>query len=48
MSELAILRTFKTDPNRKVIYIAPLKALAKERLIDWSFRFGTLLKKRVL
>ena len=30
MSELAMLRVFKHMPNHKIIFIAPLKALAKE------------------
>jgi activating signal cointegrator complex subunit 3 len=38
MSELAMLRVFKTQPDTKIIYIAPLKALAKERIIDWKKR----------
>jgi replicative superfamily II helicase len=25
-------------PNHKIIFIAPLKALAKERIIDWKKR----------
>ena len=40
MAELAMLRVFKNTPNKKVIYIAPLKALAKERIIDWKVRMG--------
>jgi activating signal cointegrator complex subunit 3 len=49
MSELAILRVFANTPNKKVIYIAPLKALAKERIIDWKIRLGSEnLKKSVL
>ncbi len=38
MSELAMLRVFKHMPNHKIIFIAPLKALAKERIIDWKRR----------
>ena len=40
MSELAMLRVFREHPGKKVIYIAPLKALAKERIIDWKCRLG--------
>lgn len=40
ISELAMLRVFKETPKKKVIYIAPLKALAKERIIDWKLRLG--------
>jgi activating signal cointegrator complex subunit 3 len=38
MSELAMLRVFKQTPKSKIIYVAPLKALAKERIIDWKKR----------
>lgn len=38
MSEFAMLRVFKQTPESKVIYIAPLKALAKERILDWKKR----------
>lgn len=38
MSELAMLRVFKNSPKSKIIYVAPLKALAKERIIDWKKR----------
>jgi activating signal cointegrator complex subunit 3 len=38
MSELSMLRVFKHTPKRKIIFIAPLKALAKERIIDWKKR----------
>ena len=49
MSELAMLRVFTNNPTGKVIYIAPLKALAKERLSDWKKRLGQSdLKKSVL
>jgi len=40
MSEFAILRVFAKTPKKKVIYIAPLKALAKERIMDWKLRLG--------
>ena len=47
MSELAMLRVFRDTPADKIIYIAPLKALAKERIIDWKRRLqeGSLQKK---
>jgi len=38
MSELAMLRAFNNHRNSKIIYIAPLKALAKERIKDWKKR----------
>lgn len=47
MSELAILRLFSQTPDKKVVYVAPLKSLAKERLQDWIPRFE-ILKKSVV
>jgi activating signal cointegrator complex subunit 3 len=49
MAELAILRVFNERPDGKIIYIAPMKALAKERIIDWKRRFqeGDLKKSVV-
>lgn len=37
-AEIAILRVFEEYPGKKVVYIAPLKALVKERLRDWKVR----------
>ncbi|PON70319.1 Activating signal cointegrator 1 complex subunit [Trema orientale] len=34
-AELAMLRLFNTQPDMKVIYIAPLKAIVRERMNDW-------------
>mgnify|MGYP000962055455 CR=1 FL=1 len=49
MSEFAMLRVFKEHPGKKIIYIAPLKALAKERIIDWKIRLGgAKMRKSVL
>lgn len=49
MAEFAMLRVFKNTPTQKIIFIAPLKALAKERIIDWKRRLEDgLLKKSVL
>lgn len=45
VAELAILRTIKNNPLSKVIYIAPLKALAKERIKDWSCKMKLINKK---
>eukprot|EP00897_Mesotaenium_endlicherianum_P001872 jgi/Mesen1/1712/ME000138S00568 len=35
-AELAIMRLFSAHPGMKVIYIAPLKALVRERMSDWG------------
>ena len=45
VAELGILRVFKNKPLSKVIYIAPLKSLAKERIRDWTKKFSGMQKK---
>lgn len=47
-AELAIFRIFKNYPKNKVVYIAPLKALVRERIDDWKIRFEEKLGKRVV
>lgn len=42
-----MLRVFKEHPGGKCVYIAPLKALVKERMQDWSKKLKTLGKKLV-
>ncbi|KAJ2158555.1 activating signal cointegrator 1 complex subunit 3 [Coemansia sp. RSA 552] len=37
-AELALWRAFREHPHQKVVYIAPLKALVKERVADWGKR----------
>ncbi|PVU85401.1 hypothetical protein BB560_007031 [Smittium megazygosporum] len=37
-AELAMLAAFAKFPRKKVVYIAPLKALVKERVKDWGKR----------
>ncbi|KAJ2656903.1 activating signal cointegrator 1 complex subunit 3 [Coemansia sp. RSA 1200] len=37
-AELAMWWAFREHPDRKVVYIAPLKALVKERVVDWGRR----------
>jgi|Transcript_13220 activating signal cointegrator complex subunit 3 len=46
-AEIAMFRQFNENPNKKVIYIAPLKALAKERLKDWQVRLKSIGKSVV-
>lgn len=49
MAEFAMLRAFKLHPKKKIIYIAPMKAIAKERLRDWTRKFeDTVLGKEVI
>lgn len=47
MSELAILNLIKTSPEKKVVYVAPMKSLVKERLKDWVPRFASIKKSVV-
>ncbi|XP_023246702.1 activating signal cointegrator 1 complex subunit 3 [Copidosoma floridanum] len=47
-AEIAMMRVFKNEPDRKVVYIAPLKALVRERMKDWTKRLGGLLGKSVV
>ncbi|KAJ2720409.1 activating signal cointegrator 1 complex subunit 3 [Coemansia sp. Benny D115] len=37
-AELAMWWAFREHPKQKVVYIAPLKALVKERVADWGSR----------
>uniref|UniRef100_A0A1B6DYT0 U5 small nuclear ribonucleoprotein 200 kDa helicase n=2 Tax=Clastoptera arizonana TaxID=38151 RepID=A0A1B6DYT0_9HEMI len=37
-AEIAMFRVFKQFPGKKVVYIAPLKALVRERIEDWKVR----------
>ena len=47
IAELAILRLFNKTTEGKVIYIAPLKSLSKERVKDWKTKFN-FMKKNVI
>ncbi|EFJ28836.1 hypothetical protein SELMODRAFT_410613 [Selaginella moellendorffii] len=47
-SELAMLRLFNTQPDMKVIYIAPLKALVRERVDDWKKSLVPTLGKKLV
>ena len=47
-SELAMLRVFNEYPGGKVVYIAPLKALVKERMEDWKIKIGQKLNKTMV
>ena len=37
-AELAMWWAFRENPGSKVVYIAPMKALVRERVLDWSKR----------
>ncbi|XP_056637201.1 activating signal cointegrator 1 complex subunit 3-like isoform X1 [Diorhabda sublineata] len=45
VAEMCILRLFQNEPQLKVVYIAPLKALVRERVVDWSTKFSKINKK---
>ncbi len=47
-AELAFLRLLRAYPGKKTVYVAPLKALARERLLDWQKKLGSKLGIRVL
>jgi activating signal cointegrator complex subunit 3 len=47
-AELAIFRVFRVYPNTKAVYIAPLKALVRERMEDWKVRIEQGLGKKVV
>ena len=46
--ELALLKLLKDSPGKKAVYIAPLKALARERLSDWQRKLGGKLGLKVV
>lgn len=47
-AELAIFRIFNQYPGTKAVYIAPLKALVRERMEDWKIRFEQKLGRSVV
>lgn len=47
-AEIAIFRLMNKDAGLKCVYVAPLKALARERLLDWQVKFGQQLGRRVI
>lgn len=47
-AELAMFRLFSTQPDMKVIYIAPLKAIVRERMSDWRRRLVSQLGKTMV
>lgn len=47
-AEMAIFRVFNMSARKKCVYIAPLKALVRERMIDWKVRLEEKLGKKVV
>ena len=37
-AEIAMFKVFRDYPEGKVVYIAPMKALVRERMEDWKIR----------
>lgn len=48
MAELAMFRAFRAAPGKSVVYIAPLKALVRERMADWKERLVGVMGKTVV
>jgi replicative superfamily II helicase len=47
-AELAMWAAFRERPKGKVVYIAPMKALVKERMSDWGKRLVGPLKRTMV
>jgi activating signal cointegrator complex subunit 3 len=47
-AELALLKLLRDRPGKKAVYVAPLKALARERVADWKRKLGGLLGLNVV
>ena len=43
-----MFRVFNQCPGGKCVYIAPLKALVRERIEDWSVRLEKRLGKKLV
>ncbi|CAI5440695.1 unnamed protein product [Caenorhabditis angaria] len=48
LAELAIFRLIQEHPGKKVVYVAPLKALVRERVEDWKQKFEQQLGFKVV
>ena len=47
-AELAMWQTFRDKPRSKVVYIAPMKALVRERVQDWRKRLAVPLNIKLV
>ncbi|KAK9768510.1 putative steryl acetyl hydrolase mug81 [Basidiobolus ranarum] len=47
-AELSMWGAFKAHPGSKVVYIAPLKALVRERVQDWKARLTGPMNKKLV
>ena len=43
-AELCMLKIFRDYPTKKVVYVAPMKALVKEKLADWKEKLKRINK----
>ena len=41
-AEFALLRSLQEDPAGKIVYVAPNEAIVRERMEDWTDKFGAL------
>eukprot|EP00736_Rhodelphis_marinus_P006135 Rmarinus@m.26158 len=48
VGEMCMMRLFNAHPEKKVVYIAPMKAIVRERMKDWRHRFTGVLPKRLV
>ncbi|CAG8561643.1 11778_t:CDS:2, partial [Acaulospora colombiana] len=48
IAELSMWWAFREYPESKVVYIAPLKALVKERVDDWNARITGPMRRRLV
>lgn len=48
VAELAIWHAFKTFPGKKIVYIAPMKALVRERVDDWRKKITPVTGDKVV
>ena len=39
IAEVAVMRLLRAHPGMKAVYVAPLKALVRERMDDWGDKF---------
>ncbi|ELP91076.1 activating signal cointegrator 1 complex subunit 3, helc1, putative, partial [Entamoeba invadens IP1] len=46
-AELCMLKVFRDTPSKKVVYVAPMKALVKEKLKDWRGKLKQMKKEIV-
>ncbi|UXI20572.1 homeodomain protein EmxB [Sarcoptes scabiei] len=47
-AEIALFRVLNNSPEKKIVYIAPLKALVRERVDDWRSKFHEKLGLHVV